>query len=138
MAAQVVLLVEDEPIVRTMLAGYLRKAGFAVLTAESGENALAIIRSSTTRLDWLYTDIKLPGSVDGWIVGAEFHLRHPRRPVVYATASAPQSRAQTAQSIFIRKPFDAQVVVDFFLRLAADEQAAPTAEAGISSPSARR
>lgn len=119
-ASQVVLLVEDEPIVRTMLTGYLRKAGFAVLTADDGEKALAIMRSSTTRLDWLYTDIKLPGSIDGWIVGAEFHLMHPLRPVVYATASAPQSRAQTAQSIFIRKPFDPQVVVDFFIRMAAE------------------
>lgn len=120
---QIVLIVEDEPIVRSMLTGYLRKAGFAVVTAESGEKALEIIGAATTRLDWLYTDIKLPGSVDGWIVGAEFHLRHPMRPVVYATVSAPPSPAQTAQSIFIKKPFDAQIVVDFFVKLAAEDRA---------------
>lgn len=119
---QIVLVVEDEPIVRSMLTGYLRKAGFAVLAAESGEKALEIIGSANTKLDWLYTDIKLPGSVDGWIVGAEFHLRHPLRPVVYATASAAPSPAQTAQSIFINKPFDAQIVVDFFVKLAAEDR----------------
>lgn len=119
---QVVLVVEDDRILRTILMGYLRKAGFAVLAVETGDKALEIMRAVTTKLDWLYTDIKLPGSIDGWIVGAEFHLRHPMRPVVYATASAPPSRAQTAQSIFIKKPFDAQIVVDFFVRLAAEER----------------
>jgi CheY-like chemotaxis protein len=119
----VVLVVEDEPIVRSLLSGYLRKAGFAVLTAETGEAALQTMRSHTTRIDWLYTDIKLPGAVDGWVVGAEFHLGHPSRPIVYATASAPPSRAQTAQSLFIRKPFDPQTVVDFFVRLVAQEKA---------------
>lgn len=117
----VVLIVEDEPIVRSMLSGYLRKAGFAVLTAETGEAALQAMRSRTSRIDWLYTDIKLPGSIDGWVVGAEFHLSHPSRPIVYASASAPPSRAQAAQSLFIRKPFDPQVVVDFFVELAKEQ-----------------
>jgi CheY-like chemotaxis protein len=116
--SQVVLVVEDEPIVRTMLSGYLRKAGFAVLTAETGEAALQTMRARTSRIDWLYTDIKLPGAIDGWVVGAEFHLDHPSRPIVYATASAPPSRAQTAQSLLIRKPFDPQIVVDYFVGLA--------------------
>lgn len=118
MRNQVVLIVEDEPIVRSMLAGCLRKAGFAVLIAETGEAALTTMRASTMRIDWLYTDIKLPGAIDGWVVGAEFHLGHPSRPIVYATASAPPSRSQTAKSLFIRKPFDPQVVVDFFIGLA--------------------
>ncbi|MGF3026362.1 hypothetical protein ACQVP2_26510 [Methylobacterium aquaticum] len=42
--------------------------GVATLTASSGEAALALLRQHGERINWLLTDIRLPGAVDGWAV----------------------------------------------------------------------
>src|SRR5215204_2112451 len=89
-----ILIVEDEEITRTITVRYFEVAGLLVHAAESGEEALAILRSHGAGIDWLFTDICLPGVISGWIVGAEFNLNHPLRPVIYATASADQASAQ--------------------------------------------
>jgi len=86
-----ILVVEDEPVTREIVTRYLQGAGFDTLSALSGEEALEILRSNGPAIDWLLTDINLPGCIDGWIVGAEFHLSYPLRPVVYASAFAPRS-----------------------------------------------
>lgn len=112
---QIVLIVEDDAIARAILDQYLRRAGFGTVLAGSGEQALNLLRDPSRAIDWLYTDIKLPGLVDGWVVGAEFHLGHPLRPIVYATADQRHSEARTVRSLFIQKPFDPARVVDFFL-----------------------
>jgi CheY-like chemotaxis protein len=130
---QTVLVVEDERVTRLILARHLEQAGFRVVPVEDGETALTLLRDPAFVVDWLYTDIKLPGLVDGWIVGAEFHLGHPLRPVVYATAQARRSEAETVRSLFVRKPFDPALIVAFF-RDAAAREAAPTA---IRPPAAR-
>ncbi|MBV9077701.1 MAG: response regulator [Methylobacteriaceae bacterium] len=106
-----VLLVEDDPITRELFEMAFASAGYAVLSAESGEAALALMARPSGRVDWLVTDIRLPGVVDGWIVGAEFHLTHPLRPVLYVTADAAPSLAQAANSVFLRKPCDPREVV---------------------------
>jgi CheY-like chemotaxis protein len=116
-----ILLVEDEPLTREVTARYLEQAGFAVLCAETGEEALAILRRLGSAIDWLLTDIKLPGCVDGWVVGAEFHLRYPLRPVVYASAAAPRRPAQPAGSMYVAKPYSPARIVELFQRLAAED-----------------
>ena len=62
MSAQTVLIVEDEKDIRQMLAFSLKKEGFAVLEAESGDRALALAREKLP--DVILLDIMLPG-MDG-------------------------------------------------------------------------
>jgi two-component system, OmpR family, response regulator len=109
-----ILIVEDEEITRTITVRYFEVAGLLVHAAESGEEALAILRSHGAGIDWLFTDICLPGVISGWIVGAEFNLNHPLRPVIYATASADQASAQAAGSVFIHKPYSPKEVFEVF------------------------
>jgi two-component system, OmpR family, response regulator len=109
-----ILIVEDEAITRTIIVRYFEAAGLLVHSAESGEEALTILRSHGTGIDWLFTDICLPGEISGWIVGAEFNLNHPLRPVIYATASAEQASAQAAGSVFIQKPYSPKEVFEVF------------------------
>src|SRR5215218_5326868 len=61
-----VLVVEDEWLVRELIVGELLDAGFDVVEAESGEAALA--RYHEHNPDVLFTDIRLPGQIDGWDV----------------------------------------------------------------------
>lgn len=116
-----ILVVEDEPVTREVVTRYLERAGFEVIIAESGEEALETLRARGPAIDWLLTDIKLPGCIDGWIVGAEFHLSYPLRPVVYASAFAPRRRAHAAGGVYVPKPYSPAMIVDLFCRLAAQD-----------------
>ncbi len=84
--ARRILVVEDDVVLRDMLVKGLRKAGYSVLAADTGERALHLLREWSERIEWLFVDISLPGVIDGWVVGSEFTLNHPLRPVIYASA----------------------------------------------------
>lgn len=109
-----ILIVEDDDITRTVIVRYFEVAGLQVFAAEDGAKALEILRSHGRGIDWLFTDINLPDEISGWIVGAEFNLNHPLRPVIYATASAEQAHVQAAGSVFIQKPYSPKDVFAVF------------------------
>jgi CheY-like chemotaxis protein len=70
----VILLVEDEMLVRMLAAEVLSEAGFTVVEAESAEEALAVLQ---TRPDVrvLFTDVNMPGSLDGLGLAQIVHER---------------------------------------------------------------
>jgi len=122
-AQTTILVVEDEAIVRDLLVMELQDAGYEVVAVDTGEKALAVLRDGQWTIDWLFTDIRLPGVIDGWRVADEFRLTHPFRPVVYATAYAPeQARQQLHGSYFFRKPYRPAQIVAAFRRLSSDLQ----------------
>jgi len=71
-----ILLVEDEPLVRMVGADLLEEAGFEVLEASNGDEALSVLE---TRPDVrvLFTDINMPGSLDGLELAQLVHRRWP-------------------------------------------------------------
>jgi CheY-like chemotaxis protein len=115
--ARSILVVEDDEITRTIIVRYFEVAGLIVYAAEDGTRALEILRSRGPDIDWLFTDVNLPGEISGWIVGAEFNLNHPLRPVIYATATALQADVQAAGSVFIQKPYSPRDVFAVFQEL---------------------
>ena len=118
-----ILVVEDEAVVRDLLVAELQDVGYDVVAVDAGEPALAILQDRNREIDWLFTDIRLPGVIDGWRVADEFRMNHPFRPVVYATAYAPeQARQQLQGSYFFRKPYRPSQIVAAFRRLSADLQ----------------
>ena len=62
--APMVLVVEDEAIIRLMLVDELEDAGFAVIEAEGADAAVAILRNGA-KICAVVTDVKMPGSMDG-------------------------------------------------------------------------
>lgn len=78
-----VLLVEDELLIRLMLAEVLAEGGFAVQEAASGDEAGALIRSSPATFSLLVTDIHMPGALDGLQVARLMRACRPRVPVIY-------------------------------------------------------
>ena len=118
-----ILVVEDEAVVRDLLVAELQDVGYHVVAVDAGEPAIALLQDPQQHIDWLFTDIRLPGVIDGWRVADEFRLTHPFRPVVYATAYAPeQARQQLQGSYFFRKPYRPAQIVAAFRRLSADLQ----------------
>ena len=78
-----ILLVEDQPEVRDVLAEILREAGYIVTTARSGTQALGRIEAGMA-FDALITDIGLPGK-NGIEVAAAARRRRPHLPVIIIT-----------------------------------------------------
>jgi CheY-like chemotaxis protein len=79
-----VLVVEDNDDVRELAESVLGMAGYAVLAAASGEQALALLHEGA-RVDLLFTDVIMPGGMNGLqLVDAARRLR-PRLPVLVTT-----------------------------------------------------
>jgi CheY-like chemotaxis protein len=106
-----VLVVEDEPLVLDMISQELSDQGFAVLEADTAEAALSIIQSGQS-VDVLFTDIRLPGEMDGWRLAAMVRESMPQLPIIYATGYTVERSAQVPGSVFMKKPYRPSAVAD--------------------------
>jgi DNA-binding response OmpR family regulator len=79
---QTVLLVEDDAMLRHILAQALTQEGYAVLTAENGEQALAISSTLEGQLGLVVTDIRLP-VMNGLELAARLACLKPPPPVLF-------------------------------------------------------
>jgi CheY-like chemotaxis protein len=100
--APVVLLVEDEPMVRDMIAYELTLAGFKVVEAASAEDALDLL-PQVGHIDLLFTDIRLPGR-NGWQLAQDVRGRYSDVPIIYATGYSDLQKPLT-HSKFLQKPY---------------------------------
>jgi len=112
----IVLVVEDEPLVREMIAEDLREAGFTVLEAGDGESAASIL-NGTDRVDLLFTDIRLPGALDGWEVARLGRRARAALPVIYATGHTVDHSAEVEGSIFLSKPYEPSQIIETIRKL---------------------
>ena len=112
-----VLVVEDEAVTRELLVQMLQTGGFEVLAADTGERAFRMMRAWRGRLDLLFTETRLPGLVDGWILGDEFRRSHPQRPIIYAAAGEAAPSQQAADAALVRKPVSVLDVLALVKRL---------------------
>ena len=112
------LIVEDDRDLHELFARIARREGYEVVSAWTGEEALSIFRSGQ-RIDWLLTDVRLPGVINGWIVGSEFSLTHPLRPVIYISGVENDSECRSAASIFLQKPVMIHDLIKTFQRMSA-------------------
>jgi CheY-like chemotaxis protein len=99
------LLVEDDPLVRSSLAEALADAGFQVLEAPDAEAALDMV-AARDDLAVMLTDIYLPGA-DGFALARAARRLRPRLPVVYASGRAREADRRRALpgTILLAKPF---------------------------------
>jgi two-component system CheB/CheR fusion protein len=100
----VLLVVEDEPLVKDSLALELEDAGFEVIAAESGDEASYIL-PRMRRIDLLLTDIRMPGKINGWALADMARSRRPNLPVIYTSGFSPQQGRDVEGGIFLPKPY---------------------------------
>lgn len=105
-----ILVVEDEFLIAEWVAEVLGEQGFDVQTATNGVDALCHLVSST--VDVLFTDINLPGTMDGTALARCARELLPQLPVIYAsarvTALAPEVCVPGA--VFLAKPYRAEAL----------------------------
>lgn len=79
-----VLVVEDEALIRLLVSDSLRDAGFDVTAAAHAMEAVGILESDT-RIDFVFTDIMMPGPMTGIGLGAWIRINRPGLPIAYAS-----------------------------------------------------
>jgi CheY-like chemotaxis protein len=102
--ALVVLVVEDEFLVRCNAADCLRGAGYVVVETPSGEEAIALCKSSMS-IDIGFTDINLVGAASGWDVAECFHMNRPNVAVLYTSGKMIEPGRRVPGSVFLSKPY---------------------------------
>jgi CheY-like chemotaxis protein len=102
---RVILVVEDDFLIRDTIAEELRRIGWTVIEAESGEEALDLIAANPD-IDFLFTDINLKGELTGWDVAEAFRSHRPKQGVIY-TSGIVQDRARVvSSSAYLTKPYE--------------------------------
>ena len=106
------LVVEDEPMIRLCLATALEDGGYALAEANDGAKAIAQIDGNES-LCGVVTDIRLGAGADGWEVARHARHRFPAIAVVYMSgdSAADWSSEGVPNSVMLQKPFAmAQVI----------------------------
>jgi signal transduction histidine kinase/GAF domain-containing protein/CheY-like chemotaxis protein len=101
------LVVDDDPRVRSLLADVLAADGHAVREASSGEEALATLEQDGEPIDVLVTDLAMPG-MSGIVLGEEVRARFPRAGIVLVsgwTANVSPESLDRLRARLVSKPF---------------------------------
>jgi two-component system, response regulator PdtaR len=107
-----VLLVEDEPLVRMAAADDLQEAGFHVLEAANADIALAVLESCSDDVQVLFTDIDLPGSMNGLDLAESVQQRWPHISLLISSAYHQPVHGQIPDDgRFVPKPYCSDDVV---------------------------
>jgi DNA-binding NtrC family response regulator len=76
-----VLLVEDEPMLRLVAADCFEHAGFIVVEAGHAQQAMDFFNSGGPKIDLVFTDVRMPGAMDGLALASWVIKHHPETPV---------------------------------------------------------
>lgn len=109
-----ILVIDDEFLIREVVVDALEQAGFSVLTAESGPQAIKIFTEGSAEIRGLVTDINLGEGIDGWEVARTAREQVGDLPVVYVSGASGHQWASRGvpNSLLVTKPFaPAQIVV---------------------------
>jgi CheY-like chemotaxis protein len=111
MAPPLVLVVEDEFLVRMNALSLLEEAGFGVLEAGSADEAIALLeRRKDIRI--VFTDINMPGSMDGLRLA---HAIRNRWPPIELVLTSGQMRLRNEdipeRGLFLGKPYEPSELV---------------------------
>ncbi len=105
-----ILIVDDDPAIREILAAYLRREGHQVVEAERGDEAL--IKAGSAEL--LILDLMLPG-LDGWSVARQLREAGFEAPILMLTARGEEEERvrgfELGADDYVTKPFSPREVV---------------------------
>jgi len=119
MNSAVVLVVEDHPVIRLSALELVEAAGFDAIGAENADAAIAILEArSDIRL--VFTDVEMPGSIDGLKLAHFIRDRWPPVHLIVVSGREPLHENQLpAGSRFFSKPYSDNIIVEEMTRLLA-------------------
>ena len=109
-----ILLVDDEEGYRELISRVLTKAGYEVLQAADGLQALSLLEES--KVDLVISDILMP-ALNGYALVARLRAKWPTMPVILTTGFLPAAKTMMNGSVdFIPKPINAETLIDMIHR----------------------
>lgn len=112
---EVVLVIDDEPTIRMLIAEVLAESGFAVIEAPDGPAGLRVLESNA-RIDLLITDVGLPGGLNGRQVADAARVSRPNLKVLFITGYAENAiigRGRLENGMFVlTKPFQMEILAE--------------------------
>jgi CheY-like chemotaxis protein len=105
-----VLVVEDEVLIRLLIADELRNQGIHVLEASNADEALTILESELP-IEVLFTDIRMPGRLDGIGLARLTRERYPHIKLILTSSHQPLGYASDSADVFLSKPYDLSAMV---------------------------
>jgi CheY-like chemotaxis protein len=108
----VVLVVEDDPLLRMLAVEIVQEAGFTAIEARDADEAVVLLESRTD-ITLLFTDINMPGSMDGLKLAHAVRDRWPPIKILVVSGKQPfQSSDLPLNSCFVGKPYQASALVE--------------------------
>ena len=106
LAATHVLVVEDECLIRMMVVDMLEEAGYVVSEAPHADAAWAILERYQDDIGVLFTDIDMPGSMDGFVLAGRVATAWPRIGLVVTSGGRRMADREVPDSgRFLSKPY---------------------------------
>ena len=108
-----VLVVDDEPLIRAVMAEALTDEGFEVTEASSGDDALNLVLDDG--FDLLLTDIHMSGQLDGLALAAQARRVDPDLPIIVVTGRPEIGRSVRAlepRCALVAKPYTVATILD--------------------------
>ena len=109
----IILVVEDDHAIQSVVEEALTDGGFEPAIAASGEEAVTLLMGRLTKYRALVTDVNLLGRMDGWEVAKRAREIDPEFPIVYMTGARADeySSRGVPNSVLLTKPFAAAQLV---------------------------
>ena len=105
-----VLVVEDEALIRMVTVDWLRDCGIDCLEAADADAAMSLLQSDGN-IALVFSDVRMPGQMDGVDLARWLREHRPHIPVILTSANALPSSADFAATLpFFRKPYDLSAV----------------------------
>ncbi|HEU4622105.1 MAG TPA: ATP-binding protein [Burkholderiaceae bacterium] len=114
-----VLMVEDDELVASVVKPALEDRGYRIELATSADQALAWLRSGD-KFDLVFSDIVMPGTLNGLGLASEVRKQWPRMPVVLASGYA-ATLGESPDAIVLRKPYTPDTLIETFDRVLAEQ-----------------
>jgi PAS domain S-box-containing protein len=109
---QTVLVVDDSADVAEVTSSLFEHLGYETIYRDSAEEALKLLEAGT-RVDLVFSDIVMPGTIDGVGLAKEIRARYPNLPVALTTGSSDAAIAAPPNLKILHKPFDTEALKDF-------------------------
>jgi PAS domain S-box-containing protein len=108
----IVLIVDDSAEVAEVTSSLFEHLGYATVYQDSAEGALRLLADGA-KIDLVFSDIVMPGTIDGVGLAREIRSRYPDLPVVLTTGYSDAAQAVPPNLRILRKPFDTDALRDF-------------------------
>ena len=107
-----VLVVDDSAEVAEVTSSLFEHLGYNTIYRESADAALKLLADGE-KIDLIFSDIVMPGTIDGVGLASEVQSQYPHLPVILTTGYSDAAQGAPSNLRILRKPFDADALRNF-------------------------